>query len=682
MEWYNKIMCVTFSELTESESGQQIMSESNYKWLCRTGKLNVVRPGKGLDNYALIEYDTIPQRFKVRFDEKWGNPYDNYKESMMLSEIEKDSDARSFFAEYETEDGVTIPDELQEEYAQNADVLNLLVMMVEDNKKMRKRMQGSAADAWSSIYGTVERLRKNPGHTLPRSHPRLRDKINQYKKEGYGCLVSGKLGNRNTQKITEEAGMFLVMKKRCRVPVMTDKQIWVEFNRVADNYGWKKLKNEASVTNYLNAPENIQRWYDAVYGELKAFQKFGYKHQTMLPEKRDSLWYGDGTKLNLYYKAYEDGKLVVATTQVYEVLDAYSEMFLGYHISDSENYEAQYNAYRMAVELAQSRPFEIVTDNQGGHKKLDSTGFLGRICRLKRPTTPYRATGKSIEAVFGRFQAEILHKDWRFTGQNITATSEKSRQNLEFLQANKENLYTLDELKEAYAIAREEWNSGKHPATGIPRREMYLNSTNEKAKPVDRLDMIEMFWMMTAKASTFTDCGITITIDKKKYTYDVYAGDLPDFDFRKKNIGRRFFVQYDPLDLTQVRLYVKDATGTRYVTDALPYVKVFRATQDATQESSSFIRRVADKERELRVENHQKNMELEYEWGVAPEQFGLNRPELKGIGKKAQAASMRQGKTNGFKEVKARKRETVEVGEWEKKISNLTYDEVVQYDKL
>lgn len=682
MEWYNKIMCVTFSELTESESGPQVMSESNYKWLCRTGKLNVVRPGKGLDNYALIEYDTMPQRFKVRFDEKWGNPYDNYKESMMLSEIEKDSDARSFFAEYETEDGVTIPDELQEEYAQNADVLNLLVMMVEDNKKMRKRMQGSAADAWSSIYGTVERLRKNPGHTLPRSHPRLRDKINQYKKEGYDCLVSGKLGNRNTQKITEEAGMFLVMKKRCRVPVMTDKQIWAEFNRVADNYGWKKLKNEASVTNYLNAPENIQRWYDAVYGELKAFQKFGYKHQTMLPEKRDSLWYGDGTKLNLYYKAYEDGKLVVATTQVYEVLDAYSEMFLGYHISDSENYEAQYNAYRMAVELAQSRPFEIVTDNQGGHKKLDSAGFLGRICRLKRPTTPYRATGKSIEAVFGRFQAEILHKDWRFTGQNITATSEKSRQNLEFLQANKENLYTLDELKEAYAIAREEWNSGKHPATGISRREMYLNSTNEKAKPVDRLDMIEMFWMMTAKASTFTDCGITITIDKKKYTYDVYTGDLPDFDFRKKNIGRRFFVQYDPLDLTQVRLYVKDATGTRYVTDALPYVKVFRATQDATQESSSFIRRVADKERELRVENHQKNMELEHEWGVAPEQFGLNRPELKGIGKKAQAASMKQRKTNGFKEVKARKRETVEVGEWEKKISNLTYDEVAQYDKL
>ncbi len=665
------------------------MSESNYKWLCRTGKLNVIRPGKGLGNYALIEYDTMPARFKIKYDEKWGNPYDNYKESMMLSEVERDSDARNFFAEYETEDGVTIPEELQDEYVRNADVLNLLVKMVDKNRKMRRAMGNSTADAWSSVYGTVDRLRENPGHTLPRNRARLRDKINQYKKEGYECLVSGKIGNRNTVKITEEAGMFLVMKKRSRVPVYTDKQIWEEFNRVAKNYGWKELRSEASVTNYLNAPENKQRWYDAAYGELKAHQKFGYKHMTILPEKRDALWYGDGTKLNLYYKAFdESGKLVMATTQVYEVMDAYSEMLLGFHVSDSEDYKAQYNAYRMAVELAQSRPYEIVTDNQGSQKKLLTAGFLDRICRLKRTTTPYRPTGKSIEAVFGRFQAEILHKDWRFTGQNITSRSEKSRANLELLNVNKEKLYTLDELKEAYAIAREEWNSGKHPATGISRREMYFASTNEKAKPVDRLDMIEMFWMMTAKPSVFTDSGITITIDKKKYTYDVYDGDLPDFEFRKKNIGRRFLVQYDPLDMSQVRLYVKDATGTRYVTDALPYMKVYRATQDATSESRSFIRRVADRERELRIEAYHENMELEHAWGVAPEQHGLNRPGLKGIGKKA-TERLEDGKpwmveADKPKVVASRRARSVpvEVGEWEKEISNMTYDEVAQYDKL
>ena len=92
---------------------------------------------------------------------------------------------------------------------------------------------------------------------------------------------------------------------------------------------------------------------------------------------RDSLWYGDGTKINLYYKDYDkDGKLVVRTTQVYEVIDAYSEVFLGYHISDSEDYEAQYNAYRMAVQVSGHKPYELVHDNQGGHKKAAKQQIL------------------------------------------------------------------------------------------------------------------------------------------------------------------------------------------------------------------------------------------------------------------------------------------------------------------
>ena len=67
---------------------------------------------------------------------------------------------------------------------------------------------------------------------------------------------------------------------------------------------------------------------------------------------------------------------------VYEVVDAYSEVLLGYYISDHENFEAQYNAYRMAVQVSGHKPYEIVHDNQGGHKRLEEgkgkerAGFL------------------------------------------------------------------------------------------------------------------------------------------------------------------------------------------------------------------------------------------------------------------------------------------------------------------
>ena len=686
MEWYNKILAVTFRELTEANpDGEVVTTKSNYDWLSRENKINILRPGKGLATPALIEYESLPQRFKERFCRIWGDPYKMIQESMMKDEIITDIRARDFFAEHRLPCGSAIPDEFQAEYVRNASVLNMLVNILGKRTAMRNAMNNPIGTLWETVYGTVDKLRTSPGHTLPKSRERLRDKINEYRKKGYECLISGKLGNKNTLKITEEGGTFIVMQKRRRVPVMSDVMIMAEYNRVAPDYNWKPLDCVESVTSFLNAPENVQRWYDAVYGELEAYRKFGYKFRTSLPEYRDSLWYGDGTKLNLYYKAYEKGKLVMKTIQVYEVMDAYSEMLLGYHICENENYTAQYNAYRMAVETAEARPFEIVVDNQGGHKKEENQAFLKRITRLQRFTTPYRATAKSIEAVFGRFQTQILHKDWRCTGQNITAKSQKSRANLEFILANPENLYTLTELHEAYAKAREEWNAAPHPATGMARQDMYFASVNPEAQPLDKLDLIEAFWLMTPKPATFTASGIEIQINKKKYAYDVYTPDgLPDLNFRKKNIGRKFFTQYDPNDLTQVRLYVMEASGLRYITDATPYAKVQRAVQEATDESSSFIRRVQDLDEQIRIATYFDNINTEHEYGVAPEQFGLNRPAPKGITKTAKMAMEASGMIVPRK--KAKRHRPLEIGVLEKEMSNgvygeLEYSELHQLDK-
>lgn len=686
MEWYKKKMAVTFKELTEpnpeatgESAGLTAMSDGNYKKLAWANKINVLRPGKGLDHPALIEFESLPARFKERFKTIWGDPYTIIKESMMKDDVVTDRRARDFYADYLLQDGTHIPDEFQEEYTQNASVLNVLLDMMKNMKAQRRMLNNHTPIDFSSIHDTSEKLRVTTGHTLPASEARIRAKINEYRRKGYVCLISGKLRNTNTLKITPEGGIFLIMQKRRRVPVLSDMQILLEYNRVAPNYNWKILESVESVTRFLNAPENMQRWYDAVYGELKAFRMFGYKFRTILPDVRDALWYGDGTKLNLYYKAYEGGKLVMKTTQAYEVMDAFSEVLLGNHISDTENYTAQYNAYRMAVETAQSRPFEIVVDNQGGHKKLDNNGFLKRICRIHRNTAPYRPPAKTIEAAFGRFQNQVLHKDWRFTGQNITAKSTKSRQNLEFVEANPENLYTLEELKIAYAAAREEWNNMPHPATGVPRIKMYENSVNPEAQGIDKLDMIELFWLITRKPSTFTASGIEITIEGKKYTYDVYAGDLPDFEFRKKNIGRKFYVQYDPNDLTQVRLYEETASGKRYVADAMPYYKVSRALQDATYESSSYIRRVMNLEEQIRIDTYLDNITLEHEAGVAPEQFGLNRPRPKGISRRKlsvlEDTSSPGNRRNAGQEL-------VNVAQLQKEVSNLTYDEIDMYDKL
>lgn len=88
----------------------------------------------------------------------------------------------------------------------------------------------------------------------------------------------------------------------------------------------------------------------------------------------------------------------MCTTSVYEVMDAYSEVFLGYDIAPNENFDSQYRAFRMAVEVAGVRPYEIVNDNQGGHRKAAAQGFFDKIAVLRKPTMPYNGNSKTIES--------------------------------------------------------------------------------------------------------------------------------------------------------------------------------------------------------------------------------------------------------------------------------------------
>lgn len=679
MEYYKNRICVTVEDLTRSDDGEAVMTMEIYKYYSKRNYFRKLRQGKGLGCYALIEYESLPPKYKARFEDKYGKPEEVLKEKPISEELVIDGNARDFYREQILADGSRIPQEKIDEYTINASVLNELIKLIDDRRSNRKAHGGKASDFWDSILVTSENFREYPGHTLPAGKSQLQAKINAYKKDRYSALISGKLGNVNSLKITEEAGDQIIALKRSRVPVYNNEQIFREFNRIAVERGWKPLKSEKSLVQFLHRPEVEPRWWDAVYGELSAKNRYARKHKTTMPSVRDSLWYSDGTKINLYYKAHDGGKLVVRTTQVYEVMDAYSETLLGFHISDTENFDSQYHAFRMAIETYRHRPYEIVNDNQGGHKKLTAVGFLDRItCKISRRTAPYNPSSKTIESAFGRFQAQVLHRDWRFTGQNITAKSDESRANLEFIEANKEFLFTLPELKEAYAKARQEWNMALHPIAERPRLQMYLSSHNAEAKEVNDLDMMELFWLQTAKPVEFTPNGITITVNKQKYTYEVFdAEGVPDLAFRRENTYRKFVVMYDPVDLTHVRLFSQDKTGLRYVTEAYPYACFARNIQEQKPGDMEFIRTMERLGKQERILRQMEAAELELAHGVAPEQHGLNRPQIKGISaKKVEKEMAAMSQQNAHEEL-------VDVGLSHKFYSNQTpLEGGSRYDKI
>ena len=123
-------------ELTRSDDGEAVMSRSAYDHLVTRNRVNVLRPGKGLGSYALIEYRSLPERFRIRFEEKYGDPEKTMKQDEMP--LAMDAEAQRFYHDHLLPSGEHLPEEKQTEYTTNARVLNALLEMFNTQKAMRR----------------------------------------------------------------------------------------------------------------------------------------------------------------------------------------------------------------------------------------------------------------------------------------------------------------------------------------------------------------------------------------------------------------------------------------------------------------------------------------------------------------------------------------------------------------
>ncbi len=640
MEKYKGCVCVTFAELTGGE--RPVMSRTTYQNLVIRKEISIARRGCN-GRVALYDFQSLPAKYRRAFIERHGNPVELLAEPGDAGPV-PDRETKEWFAAYTyLKNGAETHLEpgIMREYVANATALRELMDCYNTMVSTRNRCKNPyrRSDLWKKVGEECERLRGLTGHTLPKSLERLKERMRRYKAEGFRSLVSGKLGNAHTLKITGEVGEYLLALKRSRVPVYTNAQIFAKYNgeTTARNHRlmeagekdrgkyWKPLRSLSNLRAWYESAEVKPLWYDAVYGDKKARERYSRQHRTLLPSMRDSLWYGDGTKINLYYRVEGDNTRKYSVN-VYEIMDAYSEVFLGYYIyTGSEEHTAQMRAFRMALQRSGHKPYEVVYDNQSGYKLLDKEGFFDKVCRTHRPTAPYNGRSKTIEAAFGRFQAEVLHRDWAFTGQNVTARRRDSRPNLEFIDANIRNLPTLPELMAKYARMREEWNNAARTDTGKTRLEMYEESVNPETEEITDEDMVDIFWVRTRKPVTFTSGGITITVNGREHTYEVYERPgVPDHEWRRRHTYEKFYVMYDPNDMGTVRLYSVDkAGGTHFERTASTYMTIHRGRQEQTAEERAFIAREHRANEEDRVERYVAAKAVEYAHGTAPEQHGL-----------------------------------------------------------
>jgi hypothetical protein len=599
------------------------------------GYLRIYR--RGIKGNTLIEVRSIQKRERMRAIEECHGEVKKEERRGGYS-VELDSAALSYFRGYRYDGNKTLPSKVIEEYLHSASILNTIVGIYNVQKisrgKYGKGKRIKMEEFWKDCVEFSKKQQEKYPHSLPTSSRHFERKYKSYKEKGYMSLIHKGYGNKSTEKLTEEAKDWLIARYASQVNRCTVFQLFSEYNeKVKEKGSWKEVKDAKTIRNFLYSSEVKSYWYGSRYGELKSKEKYTRQHKTVLPTLRDSLWYGDGTKLNYYYL---DEQGHISTCNVYEVIDVYSECLLGYEITKQEDFEAQYRAYKKAMLFSGYKPYEIRFDNQGGHKKLQSGEFFKGLSRLAINTQPYNGRSKTIESVFGRFQSQYLHKDWFFTGMNITSKKQESKSNMEFILSNKENLPTLEELEEVYSRRREEWNNGVHYKTGRKRIEMYRESKNEKTKKIEILDMIEMFGMINPLPIKYRSNGIIMEVKKERYQYEVLTVEgLPDFNFLRHNVDHEFYVGYDIEDMTTVALYEKMTKGDyRFITIAQKYIEIHRNKQEQDEIDSLFIASMDKQNKTMRRTMQEETEEIMDRQGEHPYQHGLKIPRPKGINKK------------------------------------------------
>ena len=665
-EWNQQTLCVKAQQLIE----QNIITDSNFKYHKRNGNIKVIKRGCRFQP-CLIDFETIPEQFKQKILESYGDPYSSVKHIVFTDYLKTDYKAKNFFSTYLTNTGENLPEKNIKEYTANASIFQTINTIL-DSKIAKKRALGSTkTKVWQKLAKIVKDLDKIEWpHSLPKNYRRLKQRYVKFQQEGYESLIHGNFCNKNSEKINDDAKMWIVQRWADPVnKIANTEQLFAEYNGIAEQEGWKKLKSADTIYNYLHQEDIKSLWYGHRYGETVAKEKYTLHMSTRMPTMRDSLWYSDGTKLN-YYFLDDNGKM--QTCQVYEVIDAYSEVLLGYHISQSEDFEAQYNAFKMAAQTAGHRPYQLGFDGQGGHNKLKNGQFLTKLARLSVKTQPYNGKSKTIENAFSRLQQQFLKRDWFFTGQNIQAKRQESKANMEFILANKNELPTLDEIKATYAKRRKEWNEAPHPKTGKTRINTYLESTNKETPEITMLDMVDLFWILRDKPVTYQPGGLTFHHKNRKYEYLVFDENRDiDMDFHRKSIDKKFHIKFDPSDMSLIYLYEDTPLGLRYVNTGETKPTIARNRQEITDYEDKLHKNIMQKNKDLRVAMQSETDELLERYEAAPHQNGLRRPNIKGVN-----SSNKQKKKSKPKKKRSGD-DSYELAAYQKDISNAELEDLM-----
>lgn len=550
MEYLNTTLCLEFDELVPS-----IMVKSTYDQLKFRDNITVHGRG-GNGQKVLVEFESMPPRYKGIVRETYGDPYVYAAKAPLLNALVWDHAAQRFYREYILPTGDRLPDtdtdlngktqiNYVQRYTEAATWLNMLTRMTTDKAALKRELNLSIMTFWEQATDLIKIKMVN----LPANPKRLKEKLKTYQAEGYGSLVeTHKFGNDYSRKIKDEEAEALLKGFLSHRNKFDDTVIAEKYN------AWAMETKRETIT-----PGAVgywrKKWRSMLMlerdGVAKLYTSLSKQGQRKRPSAPLLLINSDDNVLDAFFRT-ADNKWFRPV--LYVVMDAHNDYILGYAAGATVTKELVKEAYRNAQRHVMNITGgahmwdQIQTDHWGisGKNTTELEHFYNSMAKFT-PAGLKNSQTKYVERSFGVTWHQQLKENFL---QNYSGHNVKAKENLNPDSLVPANFPTIEEGVQMIDAFIWSLRNTKRKGCDLTRHDEWVQnfeaSDKAKARLLTTEERLSIFGKVHEYTNQITTKGVTPTINGQKLVYELSQDQI------FQHIGKSVQVVYDEYDLSEV----------------------------------------------------------------------------------------------------------------------------------